>query len=309
MKSEAAKWVERVKDIKLYTKAGGGTNERYPYRSLFLLWLIGQIAQDDQQREASPVQVRFKECEKTLGELLAPHRVGKTTPKPEYPFVYLARHDKFWTVQDSNGKNVYEMPQARREKVTFLRSEVEGSVQPQFEQAMRDEYVRSRVVEQILDLGFPETQHDQVLEQTKLTDHVALVRTPRHPRFRKIVLHAYANRCCFCGFKTQLDNDPVGLEAAHVRMHSMGGPDQVSNGVALCVLHHRLFDRGALGIDSKHRILVSEHVHPVDGTPPNDIRSLVRRKIYLPVGANLPPAKEHLEWHYENLFKHDALRT
>ena len=308
MKAEAANWVERVRDIKLYTKGGGGTKERYPYRPLLLLWLIGQVAERERQNQPGPVQLRFDRCETPLRRLLAPHRVGKTDPKPEYPFVYLAGSKHFWRVEDADGNNVYDMP-ARREKVTFLKREAVGSVEPHFEQAMRDEYVRSRVVEAILEMGFPDTQHEQVLEDTNLIREVTLVRRPRNSAFRQLVLNAYAKRCCFCGYDVKLANEPVGLEAAHVRMHSMDGPDEVSNGVALCVLHHRLFDRGALGIDTKLRILVSEHVHPIEGTQPSDIRSLVRKKIYLPVGTNLPPAREHLEWHYDNLFKHDALRT
>lgn len=39
-----------------------------------------------------------------------------------------------------------------------------------------------------------------------------------------------------------------------------GGPDSEDNGVALCTLHHKAFDRGALGLDDDRRILVSEDV-------------------------------------------------
>lgn len=39
----------------------------------------------------------------------------------------------------------------------------------------------------------------------------------------------------------------MGLEAAHVQWHSQNGSDDVSNGLALCSLHHTLFDLGVLG--------------------------------------------------------------
>ena len=38
----------------------------------------------------------------------------------------------------------------------------------------------------------------------------------------------------------------VGLEAAHIRWHQFSGPDINENGLALCSIHHRLFERGAL---------------------------------------------------------------
>jgi putative restriction endonuclease len=49
----------------------------------------------------------------------------------------------------------------------------------------------------------------------------------------------------------------VGLEAAHVRWHSQDGPDVVANGLALCALHHALFDLGVLGLTAERRIRVS----------------------------------------------------
>ena len=35
---------------------------------------------------------------------------------------------------------------------------------------------------------------------------------------------------------------PVGIEAAHIRWHSQQGPDEITNALALCALHHTLFD-------------------------------------------------------------------
>ena len=39
--------------------------------------------------------------------------------------------------------------------------------------------------------------------------------------------------------------------------HSQRGPDEVTNALALCVLHHALFDLGVLGITEDQRIRVS----------------------------------------------------
>ena len=52
----------------------------------------------------------------------------------------------------------------------------------------------------------------------------------------------------------------MGIDAAHVQMRSHRGPACIDNGLALSVLHHRLFDRSALGLDEDLRILVSQHM-------------------------------------------------
>lgn len=63
----------------------------------------------------------------------------------------------------------------------------------------------------------------------------------RDPRFRKIVLDAYAKTCCIC-------NRQLGLiEAAHIIPHSEENSlDHISNGLAMCIEHHRLYDSGLL---------------------------------------------------------------
>ena len=42
----------------------------------------------------------------------------------------------------------------------------------------------------------------------------------------------------------------LDLEAAEEFLHSQGGPDEADNGLALCALHHVLFDLWALGLNA-----------------------------------------------------------
>lgn len=72
---------------------------------------------------------------------------------------------------------------------------------------------------------------------------VATQRLERDARFAKHVTDAYNQRCCFCGFGAGV------IEAAHVNPLKDGGPDDVTNGIALCPTHHRLFDKGYILID------------------------------------------------------------
>ena len=71
----------------------------------------------------------------------------------------------------------------------------------------------------------------------------------RDPKFRRTVLTAYERRCAICDFDVRLDDDLLGLDAAHIKWHAAGGPDRVPNGLALCKLHHHALDRGAIGLN------------------------------------------------------------
>jgi len=79
----------------------------------------------------------------------------------------------------------------------------------------------------------------------------------RDPLWRADVLAAWDRQCAFCGYDGQLVGASVGLDTAHVRWFAFDGPDDLDNGLALCVLHHKLFDLGVLGLDGAFRVLVS----------------------------------------------------
>ena len=121
------------------------------------------------------------------------------------------------------------------------------SPRPDFERALHDPQVRSAVVNALLHMEFPETLHEEILDDVDLGHLVAPSPSQRDPNFKSTVLLAHENRCSFCGYSGSLRGMPVGIDAAHVQMRSHRGPDRIDNGLALCVLHHRLFDRGALG--------------------------------------------------------------
>ncbi len=75
------------------------------------------------------------------------------------------------------------------------------------------------------------------------------------------MLRVYGYRCAVCGFDFRLDNVPLALDAAHIRWHQANGPSIISNGIALCALHHKLFDRGAFSLSDNLRIDVSARVN------------------------------------------------
>ncbi|STE88777.1 putative restriction endonuclease [Escherichia coli] len=57
------------------------------------------------------------------------------------------------------------------------------------------------------------------------------------------------------------DDTTVALEAAHIKWKQQGGPCEIPNGLALCAIHHKAFDKGSIGLDENMRVLVSDAVN------------------------------------------------
>lgn len=76
-----------------------------------------------------------------------------------------------------------------------------------------------------------------------------VARTLRDSSFAARVLAVYGSRCAMCGLQLRL------LDAAHIVPASVSGNDSTSNGLALCALHHRAYDRSLVSVDEKYRIV------------------------------------------------------
>lgn len=70
----------------------------------------------------------------------------------------------------------------------------------------------------------------------------------------------YDNKCSLR--KTSLvSNSAVGLEAAHIKGHAVGGPLLPSNGFLLSVDLHRCFDQGIFILDNENKVQIHKAVH------------------------------------------------
>ena len=96
------------------------------------------------------------------------------------------------------------------------------------------------------------------LTDTEITEGIAeprryaIVSTKKALReldFRDRVLTAYGHRCAMCGIQLRLLDGAHILPAAHP-----DSSDGTNNGVALCTLHHRAFDRSLVTFDPDFRI-------------------------------------------------------
>jgi putative restriction endonuclease len=94
----------------------------------------------------------------------------------------------------------------------------------------------------------------------------------------------------------------VGVEAAHIKWHQAGGPDTNPNGIALCSLHHKLFDRGMITITDDYRVVVSEYATG-SAVFQHMVTSFHGTQLALPIRTNYYPDHEFIDWHVREVFR------
>ncbi|PZG93382.1 restriction endonuclease [Streptomyces sp. NTH33] len=286
-------WLERTAMLRQWTRNG----TRAPHKPLLLLYALARFQEDAHS------ELRYSAVEQDLQRLLTeygpPHR---TTPA--YPFHHLVS-DGVWEVRTDRG------PGSPGSGLRDLReSGATGRLAPELGNALRREpHLLHRMARLLLDLHFPPSLHGELCEAVGLdleseeTDRLSATRRQRDRRMRELVLTAYEYQCAFCGYDGRIGAVPVGLEAAHVRWWAFGGPDDVDNGLCLCALHHKLFDKGVLGIDDDHRILVSQSFVGRSPAAREHVTALAGRPLVGPQPGARPVAAGHRAWHTRQVFQ------
>jgi putative restriction endonuclease len=125
----------------------------------------------------------------------------------------------------------------------------------------------------------------------------ATVRRRLHqPVFRERVLLAYSSQCALCRLR-----HPELLEAAHIKEDSEGGEPVVPNGVAMCLIHHRSFDRNILGVRPDYVIEVRKDVREERDGPMlvHALQAVHGESLVLPRQRAARPDRDLLEERYE----------
>ena len=128
------------------------------------------------------------------------------------------------------------------------------------------------------------------------------VRLDQH-RFRRDVLRAYRRRCTVCALKrSEL------LQAAHIVEFAADGIAEVTNGLALCAIHHLAYDRNLLGIDPGGVVHISRALREERDGPMlrEGIQAFHGQPIALPSTAVDRPDPERLALRFETFGERDA---
>lgn len=143
-------------------------------------------------------------------------------------------------------------------------------------------------------------QEEQATWEGPVDRAIMLVsRKVRNRQFRKRVLDVYDRRCALTGVKLINGGGRAEAQAAHIMSVEVGGPDVITNGIALSGTVHWMFDRGLISLSDAGDILLSSKINDVDG---------VRKMIYADGQARLPsspsvrPHARYLDWHRTERF-------
>ena len=171
-----------------------------------------------------------------------------------------------------------------------------------------DDRLASAVVRLLLDEHFAPSTHADIAKAVGLEIDAEMTSPEgppygresrrRDPGFRERILRAYEHRCAFGGFRAALTGSFFGCEAAHVRWHSYGGGEDLSNGIALEPTVHRLFDVGVWSLTDDLRIIVSSHFTGTDEAVER-VRGRHGKRLRLPLPGDATPNPENIRWHRE----------
>jgi putative restriction endonuclease len=291
-------WIARVEQLRRWSRNG----ERAPHKPLLLLYALGR------HQAHGDAPILYSQAEAQLDALLREFGPPRK-PSPGYPFHHLIS-DGLWQVRTADGGG-----SPGSDRGALRATGAQGRLAPDLIAALNSEaHLLGRLARTLLDENFEPSLHPEICAAVGLDLEAAqtprfersLGRARRSAEFRKQVLIAYEYRCALCGYDGMLGGVPVALDAAHVRWWAFDGPDSVDNGICLCALHHKLFDKGVLGVGQDRTITVSREFVARSPAGHRHVLSLVDKPAGRPQPGSPLPDSKHLDWHHRQVFRAPA---
>ena len=271
--------------------------QRAPHKPLLLLYALARFAEGQDRLPHTSVEAPLLALLRDFG----PARQKKQA----FSFQRLQR-DGLWTVEGA--EPIRRTASGDWFLVDARRVDPVGRFPDDVQAVLRAHpALIAEAAQTLLAAHFEPSYDEDLLTAVGLDLQTATVtRRRRDPTFRAAVLQAYGYRCAVCGFETRVGHALVGVDAAHVMWHHAGGPDAVSNGVALCALHHRLLDRGAFTIrpvSTRETVVeVAEAAHGGAGFE-RWLLAFHDRPLAEPTRAEHRVAEPSAAWHRREVFR------
>jgi putative restriction endonuclease len=283
---EASDLKEKLSNLTIWKKNG----QRAPHKPLLILLAFAQLQQN---YTSLPYEFVRDKLKKLLMEFGPPRK----SYHPEEPFVRLTT-DGIWKLSQTIDKRNFSDKQ-------LVSEQVEGGFTKEVLFLLRNnESLMQEFTELLLNEHFPETIHQDILDEIGLDFSVRKTKK-RDPEFRERILKAYEYSCAVCGFNVRLGHHLVAIDAAHIQWHQAGGPDTEENGIALCSLHHKLFDRGVFTITEERKLLVSEQAYGTHGFEEWLMR-FHGQTVRAPISPLYIPKDRYIHWHAREVFRGPA---
>ena len=220
-------------------------------------------------------------------------------------------HVKQTTQRRAAGNEI--APDAPERRTWLLDRGAVGRLQPPVERLLADPGTLATAVRLLLDMHFTSVLAELICAAVDLDvpalDLAGSVES-REPScsahdgadLPKKSCAATPTQCAMCGFDGALGHYPVAIEAAHVRWHSQQRPDEMANALALCALHHALFDLGVLGITEDCRICASS-LYVARTEVGRAVDALADKSLLIPRPHQARVDVVYLSWHRQQVFK------
>lgn len=268
--------------------------ERAPHKPLLLLLALAGV--DRKEPRLHP----FAEIKDKLKYLLMEFGPPRKIYRPSYPFIRL-QNDGIWEV---TGNKILDPRRDWSNNALLENKTFGGFTQEIYSMLLGDRKLIRELATIILEQNFPETIYEDILNAVGIEADV-LVKSTRDPQFRERILRAYEYSCAVCGFNVRLGQTLVAVEAAHIKWHQAGGPDTEQNGIALCTMHHKLFDRGVFTLTESMTLQVAEAAHGTRGFDEWVMR-YHGKKIRNPQSPIYKPEEPFIKWHVQEVFRGPA---
>ena len=294
--------IKRFENLELWSRRG----ERAPHKPLLVLYAIRRLLGDGTRL------IPYSEIEVVLARLLKQFAPRKSNQGARFPFWRLQKDD-IWEVTPAEQIGLTSKGDALVSDLR-LHDASGGFTEDIFSELQSDTELALEVLARVLYKHFPFTIHEDIMlevgfdipiQPTVIGFPIQIsTRRRRDPKFRPQILKLYEYKCAVCSFDAKLRCSPIALDAAHIKWHTHDGPDEAVNGLALCSLHHKLFDRGAFTLSNAREILVSRDVQGSVGFEEWLIK-FHGKQINLPQRRADYPAVKFLRWHDGAVFKGD----
>lgn len=221
-------FLRRIAEIRVWRQDG----QRAPHKPLLLLLALGRLSQGKPRLASYTHEIR-----QPLSRLLDRFGPPRKATHAEHPFWRL-RGDGLWEVPGDES-----LPTTSSGDVlssALVENQTHGGFPEPLQQLLRrtPELVETAAAH-LLVANFPDSLHLPIRDEVGLQAGMVLEQFPtmkplpqrrRDPNFRPAVLTAYERRCAICDFDVRLAEDLLGLDAAHIKWHAVGGPDKVQTG-------------------------------------------------------------------------------
>jgi putative restriction endonuclease len=308
------KFRSKLKKLNVDRNKNRYTEGRAPHKPLLLISLALLEKNDKIDLADIRPNLYLRETWGDLWNCLEYERVG-----PIHLPMYHMKSEGFWDI-DLNEGMVYHQPKSLNELMDMSSSiHLDEDVVEFF----RSENSRNEIINSLLHGGYfsdneirklkgfierfdnsfvyEEKLNQMMKEEFKQTPDIGeMLKESRDPAFRRIVLEAYDETCSFCSMKLTTTSGISVIDAAHILPFSKFKNDDVRNGLALCKLHHWLFDRGLMTVDKHYRVKVSKTIEKEK--PELIVSGMERKEIILPQEMEKIPSQIALDWHRKEIF-------